>query len=439
MEAQNLINIVGGTVLSVLGWFARQLWDAVQDLKRDVLEAEFSVSGNGQLQMPAQLKDRSVKVGHSTYRLGIGGLHSSESCVSHYAGDGRQLIDVDMTSYYPFIILGQRLYPPQCGPKFLDVYKSIVDRRIAAKKAKDTVTADSLKITINGSFGKLGTSYSKLYAPDLFKQVTITGQLALLMLIEALELRGVRQDSATRGSDCGLARDGELHEVHPTRLQLALRVDLHVLRPAAVRDAGGGGDRAVAGERDRLWPDSDLAARLKDGLDLLADLTLLRLQGAQLLRQIEPKPGCAGGDDLAVITARHVRVLAECLAELGEVVLDRDHAGLTSHSQSTHSPDTRTTLIRCFRLSPSSKYSPTTGSSDAAHRMTVACFVLNEGTGAPLWRSSGRKSTNPAMGSSRKMRPPGNAADRATNPRLSARWAGVCMGYFFFLPSGAGA
>jgi chaperonin cofactor prefoldin len=40
MDAQNLINIVGGTVLSVLGWFARQLWDAVQDLKRDVKAIE---------------------------------------------------------------------------------------------------------------------------------------------------------------------------------------------------------------------------------------------------------------------------------------------------------------------------------------------------------------------------------------------------------------
>ncbi|MGV1017462.1 MAG: hypothetical protein ACOYBW_08805 [Fluviibacter phosphoraccumulans] len=163
----------------------------LKELKRDVLEAEFNIAGNGKLIMPPKLADRHVEIGHSTYKLGIGGLHSTESCVSHYATKDRQLIDVDMTSYYPFIILGQRLYPPQCGPKFLDVYKSIVDRRIAAKKAKDTVTADSLKITINGSFGKLGSSYSKLYAPDLFKQVTITGQLALLMLIEALELKGI--------------------------------------------------------------------------------------------------------------------------------------------------------------------------------------------------------------------------------------------------------
>lgn len=187
---------------------------ALQALKRDVLAADFGVDGNGRLMMPDQLKDRSIDIGHSTYRLGIGGLHSSESCVSHYATEDRKLIDVDMTSYYPFIILGQRLYPPQCGPGFLKVYKSIVDRRIAAKKAKDTVTADSLKITINGSFGKLGSSYSKLYAPDLFKQVTITGQLALLMLIEALELRGIEVIS---GNTDGIVTFPYVHQLDTLR------------------------------------------------------------------------------------------------------------------------------------------------------------------------------------------------------------------------------
>ena len=163
----------------------------LQQVRDDVLAAEFCVNGNGQLLMPEALRDRTVKIGQSTYRLGIGGLHSSESCVSHYSTTHRKLIDVDMTSYYPSIILGQGLFPPQCGPEFLKVYKSIVDRRIAAKKAGDKVTAETLKIVINGSFGKLGSSFSKLYAPDLFKQVTITGQLALLMLIEALELKGI--------------------------------------------------------------------------------------------------------------------------------------------------------------------------------------------------------------------------------------------------------
>lgn len=55
---------------------------------------------------------------------------------------------------------------------------------------------DSLKLSINGSFGKLGSKYSALYSPDLLIQVTVTGQLALLMLIERLHLAGVRCISA---------------------------------------------------------------------------------------------------------------------------------------------------------------------------------------------------------------------------------------------------
>ena len=78
----------------------------------------------------------------------------------------------------------------------MQVYETIVSRRLAAKKAKDTITADMLKIVINGSFGKFGSKWSVLYAPDLMIQVTVTGQLALLMLIERLELAGVEVVSA---------------------------------------------------------------------------------------------------------------------------------------------------------------------------------------------------------------------------------------------------
>jgi len=35
-EYQSLINIVLGTVLTAGGWFARTLWDAVQELKSDL-------------------------------------------------------------------------------------------------------------------------------------------------------------------------------------------------------------------------------------------------------------------------------------------------------------------------------------------------------------------------------------------------------------------
>ena len=40
MIDQSIINLIIGAILSVLGWFARQLWDAVQDLKRDMKQIE---------------------------------------------------------------------------------------------------------------------------------------------------------------------------------------------------------------------------------------------------------------------------------------------------------------------------------------------------------------------------------------------------------------
>ena len=77
------------------------------------------------------------------------------------------------------------------GTTFLDVYRNIVLRRLAAKKCGNKVVADSLKICVNGSFGKLNSKYSSLYAPDLLIQVTVSGQLCLLLLIEMIELEDI--------------------------------------------------------------------------------------------------------------------------------------------------------------------------------------------------------------------------------------------------------
>lgn len=162
----------------------------LRQLLDDVLAAQFTVSDKGGITMPACLDGRTVTIGDGAYRLGIGGLHSSETRTTHRAGE-HLLIDCDVASYYPSIILNSKLTPPQFGEKFLVVYGSIVSRRLAAKASSDKVTADALKITVNGSFGKLGSKYSRLYAPELFFHVTVTGQLALLMLIEHLHQIGI--------------------------------------------------------------------------------------------------------------------------------------------------------------------------------------------------------------------------------------------------------
>ena len=58
-------------------------------------------------------------------------------------------------------------------------------------------TLRDLRCQSTEPFGKLGSRYSVLYSPDLLIQVTVTGQLALLMLIEAVSaIAGVEVVSA---------------------------------------------------------------------------------------------------------------------------------------------------------------------------------------------------------------------------------------------------
>lgn len=161
-----------------------------------VANANFIVSEDGNVGMPEELKALQLRIADGVYRMGIGGLHSSEKRAAHHADENTIIVDRDVTSYYPAIILNLGLYPHHLGPSFLQVYRQLVNRRLQAKRAGNKVIADSLKITINGSFGKLGSKYSVLYSPDLLIQTTVTGQLSLLMLIERLEVRGITVVSA---------------------------------------------------------------------------------------------------------------------------------------------------------------------------------------------------------------------------------------------------
>ncbi len=161
----------------------------MQDVFKRILITDFETGANGSVILPNWLKDK-INFYNRDYQMGIGGLHSCEKSQYVAPNQVQVLFDLDVASYYPNIILQQQLAPKSMGMPFLKVYKSIVDRRIKAKREGDKVTADTLKICVNGSFGKLGSKYSPLYAPDLLIQTTITGQLALLMLIEKVTLSG---------------------------------------------------------------------------------------------------------------------------------------------------------------------------------------------------------------------------------------------------------
>lgn len=144
----------------------------------------------GHVILPDFLGKTTVKFGHGEYQLGVGGIHSvHDKSICYVAGEDT-ICDIDAASFYPSIILECGFIPKTLGQPFIDEYRGIYRRRLEAKRTGDKVTNETLKISLNGTFGKLASKYSVLYSPDLMLAVTLTGQFTLLMLIEWLEKAG---------------------------------------------------------------------------------------------------------------------------------------------------------------------------------------------------------------------------------------------------------
>jgi hypothetical protein len=169
----------------------------LQDLLNKVAGHRFNVNPlTGHVQLPDFLGLRTIKFGAGEYQLGVGGIHSvHDKKVCHVAGDNI-ICDIDAASFYPSIILECGFIPATLGQAFVNEYRKIYERRLEAKRSGDKVTDATLKISLNGTFGKLASKYSVLYSPDLMLAVTLTGQFTLLMLIEWLEHTGATTLSA---------------------------------------------------------------------------------------------------------------------------------------------------------------------------------------------------------------------------------------------------
>lgn len=170
--------------------------DKLRSTFQRFIDADFRTDIDGVVISPPQIALHKVSIGSSIYQVGIGGLHSTEKKVSHVSDNEYEFIDTDVESFYPNMILNNGWFPKHLGPNFLVVFRSILDRRIQAKHNGDQVVNATLKIVVNGSFGKFGSKFSAFYSPDLMLQTTVTGQLSLLMLIEELELKGFSVVSA---------------------------------------------------------------------------------------------------------------------------------------------------------------------------------------------------------------------------------------------------
>lgn len=126
------------------------------------------------------------------YSVGVGGIHSVNNPEIIIPKEDEMLIDIDVQSLYPSMLIEYKFYPKHLGPEFLEVYSQIKNERIEAKHAGNKVKNETLKLALNGLSGNLQNEHNFCYSPFAVMQIRINGQLLLLMLAESLTDIGCR-------------------------------------------------------------------------------------------------------------------------------------------------------------------------------------------------------------------------------------------------------
>lgn len=108
----------------------------LKDILARVERTEFKVHhGNGSVILPDFLANEQVLIGSGSYQMGVGGLHSThDKSVFYRADDGYEIVDADVGSFYPNILINAGLIPRGLGQPFINLYRTMLIERMAAKK-----------------------------------------------------------------------------------------------------------------------------------------------------------------------------------------------------------------------------------------------------------------------------------------------------------------
>ena len=158
----------------------------------------------------------------TTYTIATGGLHSQDRPAVLTSTDKYTYVHYDISSFYPSVMVAYNIAPKHLNN---NVFVKMVDyfrlTRIKCKHTKDEdgliitgvhnkLAAEALKIVINAIYGKFGFEMFFLFDRFAQMQVTINGQLMVMMVVEALELDGIHVVSAnTDGIIVKLPKDKE--------------------------------------------------------------------------------------------------------------------------------------------------------------------------------------------------------------------------------------
>ena len=142
------------------------------------------------------------------YTLATGGIHSVDRPGIFRSTDNYTYIHYDIGSFYPSTMVAYNIAPKhlnqQVFTKMVDYFRTTRlkckhtadDVEMLIKGVPNKLSAEALKIVINAIYGKFGSETYFLYDRFAQMQVTINGQLMVMMVIESLELAGIHVISA---------------------------------------------------------------------------------------------------------------------------------------------------------------------------------------------------------------------------------------------------
>lgn len=150
-----------------------------------------------------EMKQQSVNPGRKGYEkhfllggievsVGVGGIHTKNTPEIIIPRDDEYLLDSDVNSLYPSLIISYDLVPKHLGKEFLDIYSNVRTERLEAKRNKQKIKNETLKLALNGATGNYQNQHSWLYDPIAVLKIRINGQLLLLKLTEMLMAAGAR-------------------------------------------------------------------------------------------------------------------------------------------------------------------------------------------------------------------------------------------------------
>jgi hypothetical protein len=129
---------------------------------------------------------KNLNINHNGFEFvfGTGGIHGCIEPGIYEADKEHDILDIDVASFYPNLGIKNKLYPEHLGVEFCDVYEHRYHER--GNYAKGSTLNKSIKLELNGVYGKSNSKHSPFYDPKYTMSITINGQLLIAMLAEQL-------------------------------------------------------------------------------------------------------------------------------------------------------------------------------------------------------------------------------------------------------------